>query len=44
MSFRVLITGTVSGRTVETETETRTDIFANMSVVYAGDAFVTYCR
>ncbi|ADE04660.2 hypothetical protein C5B89_03770 [Haloferax sp. Atlit-47N] len=38
--IRVLMTGEVSERTVDTEQESRTDIFANMSVVYAGDAFV----
>lgn len=38
--IRVLIDGEVSERTVETERESRTDIFANMSVVYAGDSFV----
>jgi|GEM_PF-1615738 len=38
--IRVLLTGEVSERTREGEKETRTDIFANMSVVFAGDAFV----
>lgn len=38
--IRVLVTGEVSERTREAENETRTDIFANMSVVFAGDAFV----
>lgn len=38
--IRVLIDGEVSERTVETDSESRTDIFANMSVVYAGDSFV----
>lgn len=38
--IRVLITGEVSERTIETEGESRTDIFANMSVIYAGDSFV----
>ncbi|QFU82603.1 hypothetical protein [Natronorubrum aibiense] len=38
--IRVLITGEVSERTLNTAGESRTDIFANMSVIYAGDAFV----
>lgn len=38
--LRTLMTGEVSERTMDGEVETRTDIFANMSVVYAGDAFV----
>jgi hypothetical protein len=38
--IRNLVTGEVSERTQEDENETRTDIFANMSVVFAGDAFV----
>lgn len=38
--IRVLLTGEVSERTVDSQTESRTDIFANMSVVYAGDSFV----
>lgn len=38
--IRVLITGEVSERTIEEDMETRTDIFANMSVIYAGDAFL----
>jgi len=38
--IRALITGEVSERTREGENGTRTDIFANMSVVFAGDAFV----
>jgi predicted house-cleaning noncanonical NTP pyrophosphatase (MazG superfamily) len=38
--IRTLITGEVSERTQESEGGTRTDIFANMSVVFAGDAFV----
>jgi len=38
--IRVLVSGEVSERTVDDNAETRTDIFANMSVVYAGDAFV----
>lgn len=38
--IRALITGEVSERTVDNDAERRTDIFANMSVVYAGDAFV----
>lgn len=39
-TIRVLITGEVSERKQEGETETRTDMFANMSVVFSGDAFV----
>lgn len=39
-AIRVLITGEVSERTIEEEDERRTDIFANMSVIYAGDTFV----
>lgn len=38
--IRTLITGEVSERTIESEREERTDIFANMSVIYAGDIFV----
>ncbi|WP_372478926.1 hypothetical protein ACAH01_08775 [Halomicrobium sp. HM KBTZ05] len=38
--IRVLLTGEVSERTREGEKETRTDIFANMSVVFSGDVFV----
>lgn len=38
--IRTLMTGEVSERTTEEGNETRTDIFANMSVVFAGDAFV----
>lgn len=38
--IRVLITGEVSERTIEDVDETRTDIFANMSVIYAGDALL----
>lgn len=38
--IRVLVTGEVSERTTEGEDETRTDIFANMSVVFAGDVGV----
>lgn len=37
---RVLLTGEVSEREIEDQTETRTDIFANMTVIYAGDTFV----
>lgn len=37
---RTLMTGEVSERTLEEEDEQRTDIFANMSVIYAGDTFV----
>lgn len=39
-AIRILMTGEVSERTIETDSETRTDIFANMSVIYAGDTFV----
>jgi hypothetical protein len=39
-SIRVLLTGEVSERTKKGEDETRTDIFANMSVVFSGDVFV----
>lgn len=38
--IRVLITGEVSERTKKGEEATRTDIFANMSVVFSGDVFV----
>lgn len=38
--LRVLMTGEVSERTIEGADERRTDIFANMSVIYAGDSFV----
>lgn len=38
--IRVLITGEVSERTTESGEHSRTDIFANMSVVFAGDSFV----
>ena len=38
--IRVLMTGEVSERTIEDTDEERTDIFANMSVIYAGDTFV----
>ncbi|SNZ05040.1 hypothetical protein SAMN06269185_0757 [Natronoarchaeum philippinense] len=38
--IRVLMTGEVSERTIEDADETRTDIFANMSVIYAGDTLV----
>lgn len=38
--IRVLITGEVSERTIDEGGETRTDILANMSVIYAGDAFL----
>jgi hypothetical protein len=34
------MTGEVSERTIEDSDETRTDIFANMSVIYAGDTLV----
>lgn len=37
--IRVLMTGEVSERTIEDTDEERTDIFANMSVIYAGDTF-----
>lgn len=39
-TIRVLMTGEVSERTIDEGEETRTDIFANMSVIYAGDAFL----
>lgn len=39
-AIRVLKSGEVSERTIESDSETRTDIFANMSVIYAGDTFV----
>lgn len=38
--IRTLINGEVSERTQQGEQGTRTDIFANMSVVYAGDVFL----
>jgi hypothetical protein len=38
--IRTLMTGEVSERTTEAGNQTRTDIFANMSVVFAGDSFV----
>lgn len=38
--IRVLMTGEVSERTIEEETEERTDIFANLNVIYAGDTFI----
>ncbi len=38
--LRTLMTGEVSERTTEENNQTKTDIFANMSVVFAGDAFV----
>lgn len=38
--IRTLMTGEVSERTIEETDEERTDIFANMSVIYAGDTFV----
>ncbi len=38
--IRTLMTGEVSERTTEARNQTRTDIFANMSVVFAGDSFV----
>lgn len=38
--IRVLMTGEVSERTLDDEDETRTDIFANMSAIFAGDTFV----
>jgi len=34
------MTGEVSERTIDDDDETRTDIFANMSVIYAGDTLV----
>lgn len=38
--IRVLMTGEVSERTIDDADETRTDIFANMSTIYAGDTIV----
>lgn len=38
--IRVLLTGEVSERTIEDDGEEITDIFANISVIYAGDSFV----
>lgn len=38
--IRVLITGEVSERTIDEGGETKTDILGNMSVIYAGDAFL----
>lgn len=38
--IRTLMTGEVSERTIEEEGETKTDIFANMSVIYAGDTLL----
>lgn len=38
--IRVLITGEVSERTVNADGASRTDMFANMSVIFSGDAFV----
>lgn len=38
--IRTLMTGEVSERTIDDDDEERTDIFANMSVIYAGDTFV----
>lgn len=38
--IRTLMTGEVSERTIDSGEETVTDIFANMSVIYAGDAFL----
>ncbi|MCG1003581.1 MULTISPECIES: hypothetical protein [Halobacterium] len=38
--IRALMTGEVSERTIEDDDETRTDIFANMSVIYAGDSLL----
>lgn len=37
---RTLMTGEVSERTISEDDERRTDIFANMSAIYAGDTFV----
>ena len=39
--LRTLLSGEVSERTIEDNGESRTDIFANMAVIYAGDTFVT---
>lgn len=38
--IRTLMTGEVSERTINEGEETRTDIFANMSVIYAGDTLL----
>lgn len=38
--IRVLLTGEVSERTVDNDGASRTDMFANMSVIFSGDAFV----
>lgn len=38
--IRALMTGEVSERTIDEGDETRTDIFANMSVIYAGDTLL----
>lgn len=38
--IRILMTGEVSERTIEQDGEERTDIFANISVIYAGDTFI----
>lgn len=39
--IRILLSGEVSERTIQDGEESRTDIFANMSVIYAGDAFLS---
>lgn len=39
--LRTLLSGEVSERTIEEDGQSRTDIFANMAVIYAGDTFVT---
>lgn len=38
--IRALMTGEVSERTIDAGEETHSDIFANMSVIYAGDALL----
>lgn len=39
-SIRVFITGEVSERTVDASSETRTEMVANMSVVFSGDTYM----
>jgi hypothetical protein len=39
-SIRVFITGEVSERTVDSSSETRTEMVANMSVVFSGDTYM----
>ncbi|WP_324663924.1 hypothetical protein [Haloarcula sediminis] len=38
--IRVLMSGEVSERTIEEGAEEKTDIFANLNVIYAGDTFI----